>query len=141
MSVCPLFPARTHTSTFCQETRTSSSENHGRTGTTLDLGTTQTGSSDEYLVLMSEMSGRPLTALGHDVIHRRFSSYLWGERFHSVGCHTRHYSLSNVGNVVHVKFVPVKYSFSPVWTSTRIFPIPYLVQISFDSCELDVGFW
>ncbi len=46
----------------------------------------EAGSSDEYVDLMSAKSARPL----HDVIHRRFSAYLWGARFHSAGRRNRH---------------------------------------------------
>jgi hypothetical protein len=41
------------------------SGHHGRTEEVLDIGATLAGSSDENLVLVSGMSARPLTALGH----------------------------------------------------------------------------
>jgi hypothetical protein len=45
--------------------RTSVSGHHGRTEEVLDIGATLAGSSDENIGLMSGMSARPLTALGH----------------------------------------------------------------------------
>jgi len=50
-----------------EESRTSVS-GRGRTGATFDLGETLTGSSDEKLGLMSGMSARPLTMIGHDEV-------------------------------------------------------------------------
>ena len=45
--------------------RTSVSGHHGRTEEVLDIGATLAGSSDKNLGLVSGMSPRPLTALGH----------------------------------------------------------------------------
>jgi hypothetical protein len=45
--------------------RTSVSGHHGRTEEVLDIGATLAGSSDENIGLVSGMSARPLTALGH----------------------------------------------------------------------------
>ena len=44
-----------HTSVCFEETRTSVSGHHGRTGAVLDLGATLAGSSHEHLGLMSAM--------------------------------------------------------------------------------------
>ena len=65
-----IFAARAHTSPFFEEPSTSVSGHRGRTGAALDLQATLAGSSDEHLGLMSAMSARPLTALGHNVTHR-----------------------------------------------------------------------
>ena len=65
-----IFAARAHTSPFFEEPSTSVSGHRGRTGAALDLQATLVGSSDEHLVLMSTMSVRPLTALGHNVTRR-----------------------------------------------------------------------
>ena len=73
-----IFAARAHTSAFFEEPSTSVSGHRGRTGAALDLQATLAGSSDEHLGLMSAMSARPLTTLGHDVTHRCVLSTFFG---------------------------------------------------------------
>jgi len=56
--------------TTCELRRKSVSGHHGRTGEVLDVGVTLAGSSDENLVLVSGMSARPLTVLGHVTLRK-----------------------------------------------------------------------